>query len=136
MATRTEAGRPRAHRPRFLARSSPKGVRAAAHPRSRRNVVRLARKWRDALRLRRRHPHGAGRARCPDRRARHTWRFLGRVSPRAARPARRGRPLSAGCVLMAAATLSALERIKAASRGLRGTIVESLADPVTGGIAE
>src|SRR5262245_34031917 len=37
---------------------------------------------------------------------------------------------------MAAATLSALERIKAASRGLRGTIVESLADPVTGGIAE
>jgi sulfite reductase (NADPH) hemoprotein beta-component len=37
---------------------------------------------------------------------------------------------------MAAATPSAVERIKAASRGLRGTIVESLADPVTGGIAE
>ena len=37
---------------------------------------------------------------------------------------------------MGAAPLSAVERIKAASRGLRGTIVESLADPVTGGIAE
>ncbi|MGH6886867.1 MAG: sulfite reductase, partial [Geminicoccales bacterium] len=37
---------------------------------------------------------------------------------------------------MAAANPSALERIKAASRGLRGTIVESLADPVTGGLAE
>jgi sulfite reductase (NADPH) hemoprotein beta-component len=37
---------------------------------------------------------------------------------------------------MASATPSTVERIKAASRGLRGTIVESLADPVTGGIAE
>jgi sulfite reductase (NADPH) hemoprotein beta-component len=37
---------------------------------------------------------------------------------------------------MAVANLSAVERIKAASRGLRGTIVESLADPVTGGLAE
>jgi sulfite reductase (NADPH) hemoprotein beta-component len=37
---------------------------------------------------------------------------------------------------MAAATPSAVERIKAASRGLRGTIVESLADPVTGGLRE
>ena len=37
---------------------------------------------------------------------------------------------------MAAANPSAVERIKAASRGLRGTIVESLADPVTGGLAE
>ena len=37
---------------------------------------------------------------------------------------------------MAAANLSAVERIKAASRGLRGTIVESLADPVTGGLAD
>src|SRR5262245_17848697 len=37
---------------------------------------------------------------------------------------------------MAAANLSPVERIKAASRGLRGTIVESLADPVTGGLAE
>jgi len=37
---------------------------------------------------------------------------------------------------MGAASLSAVERIKAASRGLRGTIVESLADPLTGGIAE
>jgi sulfite reductase (NADPH) hemoprotein beta-component len=37
---------------------------------------------------------------------------------------------------MAAAKLSAVERIKAESRGLRGTIVESLADPVTGGLAE
>ncbi len=37
---------------------------------------------------------------------------------------------------MGAAILSAVERIKAASRGLRGTIVESLADPVTGGLAE
>jgi sulfite reductase (NADPH) hemoprotein beta-component len=37
---------------------------------------------------------------------------------------------------MAAAPLSAVERIKAGSRGLRGTIVESLADPVTGGLAE
>jgi sulfite reductase (NADPH) hemoprotein beta-component len=37
---------------------------------------------------------------------------------------------------MGVANPSAVERIKAASRGLRGTIVESLADPVTGGIAE
>ncbi len=37
---------------------------------------------------------------------------------------------------MGAANPSAVERIKAASRGLRGTIVQSLADPVTGGIAE
>jgi sulfite reductase (NADPH) hemoprotein beta-component len=37
---------------------------------------------------------------------------------------------------MPAANPSPLERIKAASRGLRGTIVESLADPVTGGVAE
>jgi sulfite reductase (NADPH) hemoprotein beta-component len=37
---------------------------------------------------------------------------------------------------MAGANTSAVERIKAASRGLRGTIVESLADPVTGGLAE
>jgi sulfite reductase (NADPH) hemoprotein beta-component len=37
---------------------------------------------------------------------------------------------------MAAAIPSAVERIKAASRGLRGTLVESLADPVTGGLAE
>ncbi len=37
---------------------------------------------------------------------------------------------------MAAANPSAVERIKAASRGLRGTIIEGLADPVTGGIAE
>ena len=37
---------------------------------------------------------------------------------------------------MGAPKLSAVERIKAASRGLRGTIVEGLADPVTGGIAE
>ena len=37
---------------------------------------------------------------------------------------------------MGAANLSAVERIKTASRGLRGTIVESLADPVTGGIAD
>jgi sulfite reductase (NADPH) hemoprotein beta-component len=37
---------------------------------------------------------------------------------------------------MAAANPSAVEKIKAASRGLRGTIVESLADPVTGGLAE
>jgi len=37
---------------------------------------------------------------------------------------------------MAAASPSAVERIKAASRGLRGTIVESLADPVTGGLAD
>ena len=32
------------------------------------------------------------------------------------------------------AELSAIERIKAASRGLRGTIVESLADPITGAL--
>ena len=37
---------------------------------------------------------------------------------------------------MPTANPSPLERIKAASRGLRGTIVESLADPVTGGLAE
>jgi sulfite reductase (NADPH) hemoprotein beta-component len=37
---------------------------------------------------------------------------------------------------MATANPSPVERIKAASRGLRGTIVESLADPVTGGLAE
>jgi sulfite reductase (NADPH) hemoprotein beta-component len=37
---------------------------------------------------------------------------------------------------MPAANPSAVERIKAASRGLRGTIVESLADPVTGGLAD
>ena len=37
---------------------------------------------------------------------------------------------------MGVASPSAVERIKAASRGLRGTIVESLADPVTGGLAE
>jgi sulfite reductase (NADPH) hemoprotein beta-component len=37
---------------------------------------------------------------------------------------------------MAAANPSAVERIKAESRGLRGTLVESLADPVTGGLAE
>jgi sulfite reductase (NADPH) hemoprotein beta-component len=37
---------------------------------------------------------------------------------------------------MAAANPSAVERIKAASRGLRGTIVDSLADPVTGGLAD
>jgi sulfite reductase (NADPH) hemoprotein beta-component len=37
---------------------------------------------------------------------------------------------------MGTSNLSAVERIKAASRGLRGTIVESLADPVTGGLAE
>jgi sulfite reductase (NADPH) hemoprotein beta-component len=34
------------------------------------------------------------------------------------------------------AELSAVERIKAASRGLRGTIVESLADPITGALHE
>ena len=34
------------------------------------------------------------------------------------------------------AELSAIERIKAASRGLRGTIVESLADPITGALRE
>jgi sulfite reductase (NADPH) hemoprotein beta-component len=37
---------------------------------------------------------------------------------------------------MGTSTPSAVERIKAASRGLRGTIVESLADAVTGGIRE
>ena len=37
---------------------------------------------------------------------------------------------------MGAIKPSAVERIKAASRGLRGTIVESLADPVTGGLAD
>jgi sulfite reductase (NADPH) hemoprotein beta-component len=37
---------------------------------------------------------------------------------------------------MGTSNLSEVERIKAASRGLRGTIVESLADPVTGGLAE
>jgi sulfite reductase (NADPH) hemoprotein beta-component len=37
---------------------------------------------------------------------------------------------------MAEPVLSAVERIKSASRGLRGTIVESLADPVTGGLRE
>ena len=42
--------------------------------------------------------------------------------------------LRAGRVLMA--ELSAIERIKAASRGLRGTIVESLADPITGALHE
>ncbi|MGH8173062.1 MAG: sulfite reductase, partial [Rhodanobacteraceae bacterium] len=33
-------------------------------------------------------------------------------------------------------SLSPVERIKSASRRLRGTLVESLADPVTGAIAE
>ena len=37
---------------------------------------------------------------------------------------------------MGAANLTPVERIKAASRHLRGTIVESLADPVTGGLRE
>lgn len=37
---------------------------------------------------------------------------------------------------MAQAGLSDVERIKTASRGLRGTLVESLADPVTGALAE
>jgi sulfite reductase (NADPH) hemoprotein beta-component len=37
---------------------------------------------------------------------------------------------------MAAVNPSAVERVKAASRGLRGTLTESLADPVTGGLAE
>ena len=37
---------------------------------------------------------------------------------------------------MGAPTLSPVERIKAASRGLRGSIVESLADNVTGGLRE
>jgi len=37
---------------------------------------------------------------------------------------------------MAQAGLSDVERIKAASRGLRGTLVESLADPVTGALAD
>ena len=37
---------------------------------------------------------------------------------------------------MPAAPPSAVERIKAASRGLRGTIVESLANPATGGLAD
>ncbi|MBM5813016.1 MAG: assimilatory sulfite reductase (NADPH) hemoprotein subunit [Gammaproteobacteria bacterium] len=37
---------------------------------------------------------------------------------------------------MAAREPSAVERIKAASRGLRGTIVSSLADPVTGALAD
>ncbi len=37
---------------------------------------------------------------------------------------------------MGAPTLTPVERIKAASHGLRGTIVESLADPVTGGLRE
>ncbi|HEV7432901.1 MAG TPA: hypothetical protein VGN77_07650, partial [Steroidobacteraceae bacterium] len=34
------------------------------------------------------------------------------------------------------AELSAVERIKAASRGLRGTLVDSLADPITGALHE
>jgi sulfite reductase (NADPH) hemoprotein beta-component len=37
---------------------------------------------------------------------------------------------------MSAPNHSTVERIKAASRGLRGTIVESLSDPVTGGLRE
>ena len=37
---------------------------------------------------------------------------------------------------MSATPLSAVERIKAASHRLRGTLEESLADPITGGIAE
>jgi len=37
---------------------------------------------------------------------------------------------------MGAPDLTPVERIKAASRNLRGTIVESLADPVTGGLRE
>ncbi|MGH8249777.1 MAG: assimilatory sulfite reductase (NADPH) hemoprotein subunit [Steroidobacteraceae bacterium] len=37
---------------------------------------------------------------------------------------------------MGAPNLSPVERIKAASRNLRGSIVESLADPVTGGLRE
>jgi len=37
---------------------------------------------------------------------------------------------------MGASNVSPVERIKAASRNLRGTIVESLADPVTGGLRE
>lgn len=37
---------------------------------------------------------------------------------------------------MAQGNLSDVERIKAASRGLRGTLVESLADPVTGALAD
>ncbi len=64
---------------------------------------------------------------------RNARRDPGRGRTRASRPARRRRPLPAGCLLMADASTSAVERIKAASRGLRGTIVESLADPVTGG---
>jgi len=37
---------------------------------------------------------------------------------------------------MGAANVTPVERIKAASRNLRGSIVESLADPVTGGVRE
>ena len=42
--------------------------------------------------------------------------------------------LRAGRILMA--ELSPIERIKSASHGLRGTIVESLADPITGALRE
>src|SRR5688572_2294154 len=90
----------------------------------------------DSLCLRRRDAHGARCARRARRCHRQAWRAVAGSGARAARPARRRRPLPPGRLLMGTSNLSAVERIKAASRGLRGTIVESLADPVTGGLAE
>ena len=50
--------------------------------------------------------------------------------------ARRRAPLPAGRVLRRMSELSPVEQIKRESRGLRGTLVESLADPVTGALRE
>src|SRR5712671_1072446 len=72
-----------------------------SHARGRPRSLGLARRWRPRPRLRRRQAHGArcrgrpGRDRCPARRP------LDRRGNRVRRRPQEGRPLSAGCVLMA-----------------------------------
>src|SRR5690606_11749378 len=134
-----------APRRRVLARSARQVLRAAPAARARRRGLALARGRRVSLCLRRRVAHGARRR---GRAARD------RASPRRPRPRRRQRlavepdaraPLSTGHRLVDDGTprvdlsaplaeLHSNERLQHESRFLRGTLVDSLADPATGAV--
>src|SRR5215469_13890972 len=99
----------------------------------------MAGQRRASLRVRRRHPHGEGRAQGVDRHRDRTRGALGGRRRSVVEPADPAGPLRPRRVLrsvMSNTDVSELEQIKARSRLLRGTLVESLADPMTGAISE
>ena len=124
-------------------------LRATAPQGSRQGIVRLAVERRLSICVRRRDGHGAGRER---RVARRRGGRTAAWTPTMPRPGWPISPLTDGICAMSTEVLerpaaylrarlraqpeSAVEIIKKASRGLRGTLVESLHDPLTGAIRE